>query len=754
MNEIFERSKQLIIEAIREGVRIYDIAKPTCLCLDWSNTGIGYFLTQKHCSCESRVPGCCKGGWRITLAGSRFLKPAESRYAPIEGEALTIAWALEHTRFFTLGCDDLVVITDHKPLVGVFQDKTLNQITNPRLFSLKQATLPWKFSVVHLPGKGNHFADATSRNPVPDPDIDGVQSISLSESLMGIMLHEDNVIEDKLLAIRDNEVRAVTWEIVKQETQSDPLMQKLITLAKTSFPSDRSEMPPELLPYWKVRSHLYVVDDVLLMNDSVVTPPNLRASVSAAEYAGFNVRIIVPQKLRSEIITTLHSAHQGVSGMNERAKVGVYWPGITNDIQMARLTCTSCNNIAPSQARTPPVEPHIPTTPFEAIVCDYFKYIGHYYFVAADRLSGWLELQQVRVGTSDAGAQGLCKALRRLMITFGVPVEVSSDGGPEFIAAETEDFFKRWGIRHHKSSAYFPSSNGRAELAVKTAKRLLMDNVGPSGELDSDALVAAMLTYRNTPEPGCKLSPAQILMGRPLRDTLPCIDKSIMVFNNPDILPQWREAWEAKEEALRTRYTKTLETLDEHSRPLPPLQQEDHVMVQNQTGRFPRRWDKSGTVVETKDNDQYVVKMSGSGRLTLRNRRFLRKCTLPSALINSLPSLSPARLPASVDDTPAPSKQQTSPYISVTPLGAQSSGSGSQLSGDLHPATPPVDQDTLLYPPPVVLDTPTSVPCAPTESDDSSAPHRRVSGRVRTLRTVYDAATGQFTKPASVPEDV
>ena len=82
----------------------------------------------------------------------------------------------------------------------------------------------------------------------------------------------------------------------------------------------------------------------------------------------------------------------------------------------------------PSQAKTPPTEPHIPTTPFEAIACDFFQFIGHHYFVAADRLSGWIELQQVKVGTNEAGAEGLCKALRRLMVTFGVPVEVSSDG--------------------------------------------------------------------------------------------------------------------------------------------------------------------------------------------------------------------------------------------------------------------------------------------------------------------------------------
>ena len=168
------------------------------------------------------------------------------------------------------------------------------------------------------------------------------------------------------------------------------------------------------------------------------------------------------------------SRKKGVTGMNERAKAGVYWPGITTDIQYARDSCTSCNKTMPSQARTPPIEPWIPTTPFEAIACDFFHCKGHYYFVAADRLSGWFELQQVRLSTNEAGAEGLCKALRRLMVTFGVPVEISTDGGPEFIAGETLAFFRRWGIRHRLSSVSFPSSNGRAELAVKTAKRLLM----------------------------------------------------------------------------------------------------------------------------------------------------------------------------------------------------------------------------------------------------------------------------------------
>ena len=92
---------------------------------------------------------------------------AEERYAAIENEALAIAWELEQTRYFTQACEDLVVVTDHKQLVKIFGDRTLDEITNSRLFRIKQRTLPWKFNIAHLPGRTNHAADATSRHPSP-----------------------------------------------------------------------------------------------------------------------------------------------------------------------------------------------------------------------------------------------------------------------------------------------------------------------------------------------------------------------------------------------------------------------------------------------------------------------------------------------------------------------------------------------------------------------------------------------------------
>ena len=70
-------------------------------------------------------------GWKITLAGSGFLSPAEKNDTPVEEEALAVVWALEQTRYLTMGCNDFKVIVDHKPLTKLFGDRRLDVIENP-----------------------------------------------------------------------------------------------------------------------------------------------------------------------------------------------------------------------------------------------------------------------------------------------------------------------------------------------------------------------------------------------------------------------------------------------------------------------------------------------------------------------------------------------------------------------------------------------------------------------------------------------
>ena len=62
---------------------------------------------------------------------------------------------------------------------------------------------------------------------------------------------------------------------------------------------------------------------------------------------------------------------------------------------------------------------------------------------------------------------------------------------------------------------------------------------------------------------------------------------------------------------------------------LQPLQIGAHVMIQNQLGNKPKQWDKRGFVIQVQPETsrQYKVMTFGSRRITLRNRRFMRKYT-------------------------------------------------------------------------------------------------------------------------------
>ena len=129
--------------------------------------------------------------------------------------------------------------------------------------------------------------------------------------------------------------------------------------------------------------------------------------------------------------------------------------------------------------------------------------------------------------------------------------------------------------------------------------------------------------------------PAEIVFGKKLRDTLPRVDKSLNVFFNPQFSSDWRDAWQQKELALRHRYRGCQARLAEHSKSLPQLVEGDRVLIQNQTGTKPTKWDRSGTVVEVRDFNKYIVKVDGSGRLTLRNRRFLKKIVVDKSMFNA-----------------------------------------------------------------------------------------------------------------------
>ena len=389
-------------------------------------------------------------------------------------------------------------------------------------------------------------------------------------------------------------IKSITWNDVRIATASDSDMSALVDAIHNGFPDMPSAMFSAIRMYHQYRDKLTEYDGVILYKD----------------------RIIIPPTLRSSVLQALHSAHQGVSMMVSRAEGSFFWPGMTPAIEETRARCTSCNRMAPSQPNAPPTPPIRPVYPFQAICADYFSYSGHHYLVAVDRYSNWPMVEE-----NAEGFKGLIAALRRVFVTFGIAEELSSDGGPEFMAGATETFLRNWGVQHRVSSVAHPHSNCRAELGVKTVKRMLVSSTGPGGSLNTDAFQRAMLAYRNTPDPVSRVSPAEIIFGRRIRDFIPAPPGQY--------LPHWtwRETLEAREDALRVRHMRAHERLSEHTRVLPPLVIGNCVRLQNMVGPHPTKWDRTGVVVEVRQFDQYVVRVDGSGRVTLRNRKYLRLYT-------------------------------------------------------------------------------------------------------------------------------
>ena len=210
--------------------------------------------------------------------------------------------------YFTQGCDNVVIVTDHKPLIKIFGDRTLDEITNSRLFRLKQRTLPWRFEIRHLPGTSNHAADTTSRHPS--------QSSTENTVSLGSPSFPDIAELALMNTIRNDtqELGAISWSLLATETAADVSLGPLLRSVEQGKPIASDD--PTLTSLRPICKSLYAEEGVLLYQDRVVVPPSLRRRV----------------------LQNLHAAHQGTSSMEQRACAIVYWPGISKDIHETSTT--------------------------------------------------------------------------------------------------------------------------------------------------------------------------------------------------------------------------------------------------------------------------------------------------------------------------------------------------------------------------------------------------------------------------------
>ena len=260
------------------------------------------------------------------------------------------------------------------------------------------------------------------------------------------------------------------------------------------------------------------------------------------------------------------------------------------------------------------------------------------------------------------------------------------------------------------------------KLGVRAAKRMLRENLTPTGSLDSDRFLRALLTYRNTPDRDTGKSPAQVIFGHAIKDFFPVHPQ----YFQPR--PEWLLTAEQREIALARRHARQGAVLTEHTKVLKPLHMSDVVLVQNQAGRRGKKWDRTGAVIEVLDHDQYRIKMDGSGRPSLRNRRFLKSITPFNSPLQQSVDLTPPQgrdqplVQTAADDQHLHEEEASHLAEQVLPT--------NQSTGPSDPVLPRPDPTTPSAPP----TQPTSVP-APSPPQQLDEPSVKRSGRDKKLNT-------------------
>ncbi|XP_028418586.1 uncharacterized protein K02A2.6-like [Dendronephthya gigantea] len=411
--------------------------------------------------------------------------------------------------------------------------------------------------VRHVPGKLRYTADTLSRK-IPE----GTAQPTIAEQEMNT--YTSSVME----ALPASNPRL---KQIQQAQDEDEVCKEVKKYCMDQWP-DKDHVTRAVKPYWSVQGELTIVDGLLLKG----------------------TRLVIPSNLQRQTLAQIHQGHQGINKCRERAKISVWWPGLSAQIKTMVENCTPCSKHRQQHAE-PLIPTPLPARPWQLIATDLFILEKVTYLLVVDYYSRYVEVVAL---TKDTSSTKIIQALKAIFARHGIPDEVRSDNGPQYHSDEFAQFAKEWGFKHSTSSPRYPQANGEVERAVRTVKNILKKEKDPA---------KAMLAYRSTPL-ASGYSPAELLMGRKIKSTIPIMTQQL----TPQLPNQ--ELFKAKEEEYRLKQKKNFDNRH-NARTMKPLTSGTTVYVTDMNC--------TGTVIKTSNKPRsYLVDTPMT--VIRRNRAHLR----------------------------------------------------------------------------------------------------------------------------------
>ena len=286
---------------------------------------------------------------RIIQAGSFAMTPTQTRYAVIETELLGIVKAILKCSHYLQGAPQFKVVTDHKPLLGIFK-KALGDIENTRLLRLRMKVSTYDFDLAWVAGKRHLIADALSRAPV----FPGEEE-------------EEDLLEMETLNVTCS---SPALNFLREAAEKDSEYLKTVKFFLTGKPINKSS---------------HIAYKSLWPDLSIIDAPGQPALIA------FGDRIVVPSPAIKEVLKRLHLSHQGIVKTKKLARELYYWPNMGKSIETLVKNCEACQQFLPSN----PVEKYISYAPLienvnDAWAIDLFSSKGRDFLALVDGFSGLL----------------------------------------------------------------------------------------------------------------------------------------------------------------------------------------------------------------------------------------------------------------------------------------------------------------------------------------------------------------------------
>ena len=243
----------------------------------------------------------------------------------------------------------------------------------------------------------------------------------------------------------------------------------------------------------------------------------------------------------------------------------------------------------------------LPKLPWQVIASDVFELCKSHYVVLVDTHSDYVEVCPLPDLTSGT----LIEVVKQAFATHGTPAVLLSDNGPNYASQEFQQFAKDWDFKHITSSPHHHKSNGRAEAAVKTVKKIFKRAIK-----DRSDKWAALLEWRNTITPNMDSSPVQRIMSRRTRSLLPCASSKLKPDVQKEITPNIME-----------RRKKAKYWYDRGAKELPKLVIGQPVRVKTHPHKPDSSW-ITGQVIKEAAPRSFIVEVNG--KQYRRNRVHLR----------------------------------------------------------------------------------------------------------------------------------